>query len=125
MVCAYRSSFLVKLKQEDCLRLTWVAHTQGSKHFVSISASTNDTLKLMDNIVSISVSLKQSGLFSPCQNLSSFFFSLRNRNSRGWRDGSVLKSIDCSSRGPEFNSPQSHGGLQPSVMESDVLFWCV
>ena len=22
----------------------------------------------------------------------------------GWRDGSAVKSIDCSSRGPEFNS---------------------
>jgi hypothetical protein len=24
--------------------------------------------------------------------------------SRGWRDGSVVKSTDCSSRGPELNS---------------------
>jgi hypothetical protein len=23
---------------------------------------------------------------------------------RGWRDGLVVKSADCSSRGPEFNS---------------------
>ena len=38
----------------------------------------------------------------------------------GWRDGSVVKSTDCSSRGPEFDSQQSHGGLQPSVM--DALF---
>jgi len=42
-----------------------------------------------------------------------------------WRDGSVVKSTDCSSRGPEFNSQQPHGGLQPSVMGSDALFWCV
>ena len=41
---------------------------------------------------------------------------------RGWRDSSVVKSIDCSSRGPEFNSQQLHGGSQPSVMESDALF---
>jgi hypothetical protein len=34
----------------------------------------------------------------------------------GWRDGSVLKSINCSSRGPEFNSQQPHGGSQSSVM---------
>jgi hypothetical protein len=34
----------------------------------------------------------------------------------GWRDGSVVKSTDCSSRGPEFNSQQPHGGSQPSVM---------
>jgi hypothetical protein len=43
----------------------------------------------------------------------------------GWRDGSVVKSTDCSSRGPEFNSQQPHGGSQPSVMGSDTLFWCV
>jgi hypothetical protein len=39
-----------------------------------------------------------------------------------WRDGSVSKSTDCSSRGPEFHSQQPHGGSQPCVMESDVLF---
>jgi hypothetical protein len=43
----------------------------------------------------------------------------------GWRDGSAVKSIDCSSRGPEFNSQQPHCGSQPSVMGSDALFWCV
>ncbi|EDM16381.1 rCG63686 [Rattus norvegicus] len=43
----------------------------------------------------------------------------------GWRDGSEVKSTDCSSRGPEFNSQQPHGGSQPSVMGSDALFWCV
>jgi hypothetical protein len=47
------------------------------------------------------------------------------RKYRGWRDGSVVKSTDCSSRGPEFKSQQSHGGSQPSVMGSDVFFWCV
>jgi hypothetical protein len=41
--------------------------------------------------------------------------------SQGWRDGSVVKSTDCSSRGPEFNSQYPHGGSQPS----DDLFWCV
>jgi hypothetical protein len=44
---------------------------------------------------------------------------------RGWRDGSEVKSTDYSSRGPEFNSQQPHGGSQPSVMRSDALFWCV
>jgi len=43
----------------------------------------------------------------------------------GWRDGSVVRSTDCSSRGPEFKSQQPHGGSQPSVMGSDALFWCV
>jgi hypothetical protein len=39
--------------------------------------------------------------------------------------GSVVKHNDCSSKGPEFNSQQPHSGLQPSVMESDALSWCV
>jgi hypothetical protein len=42
---------------------------------------------------------------------------------QGWRDGSAIKGTDCSSQGPEFHSQQSHGGSQPSVMESDALFW--
>jgi len=33
-----------------------------------------------------------------------------------------IKSTDCSSRGPEFNSQPPHGGSQPSVMESVDLF---
>ena len=41
----------------------------------------------------------------------------------GWRDGSVVKSTDCSSKGPEFNSQQPHGRPQPSVMRSSALFW--
>jgi hypothetical protein len=43
----------------------------------------------------------------------------------GWRDGSAVKSTDYSSRGPEFNSQQPHGGPQPSIMGSDALFWGV
>jgi hypothetical protein len=30
----------------------------------------------------------------------------------------VVKRTGCSSRGPEFNCQQPHGGLQPYVMES-------
>ena len=33
----------------------------------------------------------------------------------GWRDGSVVKSAGCSSRGFEFNSQQPHGGSQASL----------
>jgi hypothetical protein len=44
---------------------------------------------------------------------------------KGWRDGSVVKSTDCSSKGPEFKSQQPHGGSQPSVTRSDALSWCV
>jgi hypothetical protein len=50
---------------------------------------------------------------------------IKKDRDRGWRDGSVVKSTDCSSRGPEFKSQQPHGGSQPSVMGSDALFWCV
>jgi hypothetical protein len=44
---------------------------------------------------------------------------------RVWRDGSVVKITDCSSKGPEFNSQQPHGGSQTSVMGSDAFLWCV
>ena len=47
------------------------------------------------------------------------------RPSLGRRDGSVVKSTDCSSKGPEFKFQQPHGGSQPSVMRSDALFRCV
>jgi hypothetical protein len=43
----------------------------------------------------------------------------------GWRDGSVVKSADCSSEGPEVKSQQLHGGSQPSVTKSDALFWSI
>lgn len=33
----------------------------------------------------------------------------------GWRDGSAVKSIDCSSRSPEFNSQHPHGSHQLTV----------
>ena len=40
-----------------------------------------------------------------------------------WRDGSAVKSIACSARGPEFNFQQPHGGSQASIMKSGMLFW--
>jgi hypothetical protein len=43
-------------------------------------------------------------------NLPLVFFFLERSTFGGWRDGSVVKSTDCSSRGPEFNSQQPHGG---------------
>jgi hypothetical protein len=50
---------------------------------------------------------------------------IKTKTKMGWRDGSAVKSTGCSSRSPEFNSQQPHGGSQPSVMGSDALFWCV
>jgi hypothetical protein len=35
----------------------------------------------------------------------------------GWRDGSAVKSTDCSSKGPEFKSQQPHGDSQSSILE--------
>jgi hypothetical protein len=32
-----------------------------------------------------------------------------DRQEKVWRDGSAVKSTDCSSEGPEFNSQQPHG----------------
>jgi hypothetical protein len=57
--------------------------------------------------------------------MQEYTFKLCLNENKGWRDGSAVKSTDCSSRGPEFNSHQPHGGSQPSVMGSDALFWCV
>ena len=43
------------------------------------------------------------------------------KSSLGWRDGSMVKSANCSSRGPEIKSQEPHGGSQPSIMRSDAL----
>jgi hypothetical protein len=49
--------------------------------------------------------------------------SMLKRLTRGsYKDGSALKSTDCSSSGPEFNSQQPRGASQPSIMGSDALF---
>jgi hypothetical protein len=40
---------------------------------------------------------------------------------KDWRDGSAVKSTDCYSRGPEFNSQQPHGGSQPSENSYNIL----
>jgi hypothetical protein len=52
-------------------------------------------------------------------------YEVKNSPVWGWRDGSVVKSADCSSGGPKFKSQQPHGGSQPSVMKSDALFWSI
>jgi hypothetical protein len=52
------------------------------------------------------------------------FLLLLELKTWGWRDGSVARSTDCSSRGPEFNSQKPHGGSQPSATGSYAPFWC-
>jgi hypothetical protein len=47
---------------------------------------------------------------------------LPGRNKQQSRRDTGVKSTDCSSKGPGFNSQQPHGGSQPSVMGSDALF---
>ena len=42
--------------------------------------------------------------------------------SRDWRDGSEVKNIGCSSKGPEFNSQQPHSGSHPSKIRSGAYF---
>jgi hypothetical protein len=39
----------------------------------------------------------------------------KNKNyvSGDWRESSMVKSMDCSSEGPEFKSQQPYGGSQP------------
>jgi hypothetical protein len=51
------------------------------------------------------------------------FCVLEKDLSGGWWDGSAGKSTDCSSEGPKFNSQQTHGGSQPSIRQSNALFW--
>ena len=40
-------------------------------------------------------------------------------NDKGWRDGSVVKSTDCSFRGPGFNSQDPYDSSQLSMMPGD------
>jgi hypothetical protein len=54
---------------------------------------------------------------------NSLMIGIKNLVFGGWRDGSAVKSTDCSSRGPRFNSQHPHGSLQPSIIGSDALFW--
>jgi hypothetical protein len=51
------------------------------------------------------------------------FYEWPNHSNRGCRDGSEVKSTDCSSRGPEFNSQQPLHGSQLCIRRSDALFW--
>jgi hypothetical protein len=51
-----------------------------------------------------------------------YFFIICKCTVGGWRDGSVVKSTDCSSKGPEFKSQQPYGGSQSPIMRSDSLF---
>ena len=35
----------------------------------------------------------------------------------------MVKSADCTSKGPEVNPQQPHGGPRPSIKGSDALLW--
>jgi hypothetical protein len=47
------------------------------------------------------------------------------RKKKSLRNQKVIRSTDCSSRGPEFNSQQKHGGSQTFVIGCNDLLWCV
>jgi hypothetical protein len=49
----------------------------------------------------------------------------RRRRRRAGEMAQWVRAPNCSSEGPEFKSQQPHGGSQPSVTRSDVLFWSV
>jgi hypothetical protein len=57
--------------------------------------------------------------------IQKIYLSGKKVKQESWRDGSTVRSTDCSSEDPEFKSQQPHGGSQPSEMRSDALFWCV
>jgi hypothetical protein len=42
---------------------------------------------------------------------------------RAGKDGLAVKSTNCSSRGPEFNSQQPHDCSLLSIKGSDASFW--
>ena len=73
--------------------------------------------------------MEKDVLFTDTSNEKNWFLLwglLRFKNKiLGWWDGSVGKSTDCSSKGPEFKSQQPHGGSQPLILRSDALFWCI
>jgi hypothetical protein len=52
------------------------------------------------------------------------FDPLKSEVRAGEMAQSLRAFIGCSSKSPEFNSQQPNGGSQPSVMESNSLFWC-
>ena len=58
-----------------------------------------------------------------CKTLGSVHSTEKKIYLKGWRDGSEVKNIVCSSKCPEFNSQKPHGGSQPSVIGSCALFW--
>jgi hypothetical protein len=71
--------------------------------------------------LSVGSELKQETRTKSCTAL----YMIKYAISVAWKDGSVVKNTDCSSRGPEFDSQQAHVGSQTSEMGSDALFWCV
>jgi hypothetical protein len=54
---------------------------------------------------------------------SKLFKNQSKKISVGWRDGSEVKNTGRSSKGPEFDSHQPHGGSYLSIMRSGALFW--
>jgi hypothetical protein len=96
----------------------------GSQHpHISSQLSVTPNLRALDALFEL---LQTPGTY---RNMQAGHYVHKVKNCKenkvsGWRDGSVVKSTDCSFRGPEFSFQQPHGGSQPSVMGFDALFWC-
>ena len=58
--------------------------------------------------VFVCVSVCVSVCVCVCVYMLHVYLELRSEEG-GWRDGSVVKSTDCSSVGPEFKSQHPHG----------------
>jgi hypothetical protein len=87
-----------KLLEDNCMNLGWTVHSTLAQWLGQENR------------------FKQKGIKVPGRPECSFKIPVPR-----WRDGSVVKSTDCSSGGPKFNSQQPHDGSQPSVMGSDAL----
>jgi hypothetical protein len=110
----------------------WKNHIQATPlaSLTSDELSTSDMLKMdaadvPNKMLNTFVFISNILMFFPLSIVSVFIGLCQEKKmlARGWRDGSVVKSADCSFEGPEFKSQQPHGGSQPSVTKSDALFW--
>ena len=98
---------------------------QVSLNFLPIIVTVIVNFRSNTNPLVFSMILEMASYSEILNLLSNNLNSIIKSISLGWRGGSVGKSTDCSSKGPEFKSQQPHGGSQPYIMRSDTLVWGV